>query len=178
MKPTARRGTLSGRSFVLACVLLLAELSACARSPSASVDSGPVVDANSWSPEVTVNTCDDFAMMTVGSYVLESNCWNKTRCPGTQCMAVNSTTGAFSVTQGPNCGSTVASYPNVLYGCSFGTCSPASLLPMPVSALSTVTSSWDFSVAGSPPINMTWPTTSGFVRTTAVGPTDSPVGRS
>jgi hypothetical protein len=109
---------------------------------------------------------------------VESDYWNKESCPGTQCMAINNATGAFTVTQGPNCGNTVASYPNVLYGCSFGTCSPASLLPMPVSALSTVTSSWDFSVGGHcPATSMTWPTTSGFARTTPAGPADSPVGR-
>jgi cellulose 1,4-beta-cellobiosidase len=65
-------------------------------------------------------------------------------------MEINNATAAFAVTQGPNaCGDTVASYPNVLYGCSFGNCSPASMLPMPVSALSTVTSSWDFTVGAS-----------------------------
>ena len=86
--------------------------------------------------------------MTVGSYVVETNFWNQGSCPGTQCMAINGATGAFSVTQSPNCGNTVASYPNVLYGCSFGTCSPGSVLPKPVSALTTVTSSWAFSVGG------------------------------
>ena len=40
-------------------------------------------------------------------------------------MSMNSATGAFSVTQGPSCGDTVASYPNVRYGCAFGNCSPA-----------------------------------------------------
>jgi hypothetical protein len=63
-------------------------------------------------------------------------------------MDINNVTGAFSVTQSADCGNTVASYPNVLYGCSHGTCSPASALPMPVSALTNVTSSWDFSVGG------------------------------
>jgi hypothetical protein len=70
-------------------------------------------------------------------------------CPGTQCMEINKATAAFTMTQGPDaCGDIVASYPNVLYGCSHGDCSPASMLPMQVSALSTVTSSWDFSVGG------------------------------
>jgi cellulose 1,4-beta-cellobiosidase len=64
-------------------------------------------------------------------------------------MEINKTTAAFTVTQGPAaCGDNVATYPNVLYGCSFGNCSPASMLPMQVGALSTVTSSWDFSVGG------------------------------
>jgi cellulose 1,4-beta-cellobiosidase len=89
--------------------------------------------------------------VNVGSYTVQSNYWHKDLCPGTQCMEINKTNAAFAVTQGPPaCGDTVATYPNVLYGCSFGNCSPASMLPMPVSALSTVTSSWDFSVGGAP----------------------------
>ncbi len=63
-------------------------------------------------------------------------------------MTVDSETGAFIVTQGPACGSTVASYPNVLYGSSFGTVSPGSALPLPLSALTSVTSTWSFSVGG------------------------------
>ena len=126
----------SGTSFTLGGVILLAELAACARSPGAGVDGGHGVEAGNWPPGVTVNTCQDFATVPVGSYVVEADYWNKGSCPGTQCMAINDATGAFSVTQAPNCDNTVASYPNVLYGCSFGTCSPASLLPMPVSAVS------------------------------------------
>jgi len=102
----------------------------------------------SWPADVTVNTCDPNQDVTVGSYVVETNFWNQRACPGTQCMAINSATGAFTVTSFPNCGNTVASYPNLLYGCSFGTCSPGSVLPMMVSNLSTVTSSWAFSVGG------------------------------
>jgi Glycosyl hydrolase family 12 len=79
---------------------------------------------------------------------VESDYWNQKNCPGTQCIAINNVTGAFSVTQSADCDNTVASYPNVLYGCSYGTCSPGSALPMPVSALTSVTSSWDFSVGG------------------------------
>jgi hypothetical protein len=99
--------------------------------------------------EATVSTCQDYASVTVGSYVVQSNYWNKRACPGTQCMDINKETGAFTVTRGPDpCGDTVATYPNVLYGCSFGNCSPASLLPMPMREVATVTSSWDFSVGG------------------------------
>ena len=148
MKPAVLRRTFSRTSFTLGGVVLLAELAACARNPSASVDAAPVVEAGSWSPGVTVNTCEDFATVPVGAYIVESDYWNRDSCPGSQCMSINDATGAFSVTQAPSCGNTVASYPNVLYGCSFGTCSPESMLPMPVSALTTVTSSWNFSVSG------------------------------
>jgi cellulose 1,4-beta-cellobiosidase len=148
MKPTAVQNILSGTSATLVGVILLAEVAACARNPTAGVDGGPGVEAGTWPPGVTVNTCEDYATVTVGSYVVESDYWNKLSCPGTQCMAINDVTGAFSVTQSGSCGNTVASYPNVLYGCAFGTCSPASVLPMPVSGLTSVTSSWDFSVGG------------------------------
>ena len=154
MKPTTRRNILSGTGSTLAGVVLLAELAACASSPSQTVDgaatvaSPAAVEAGTWAPGATVNTCQDYATLTVGSYVVESDYWNKKSCPGTQCMAINNVTGAFSVTQSADCRNTVASYPNVLYGCSYGTCSPGSALPMPVSALTSVTSSWDFSVGG------------------------------
>jgi len=99
--------------------------------------------------EATVTTCEDYGSVTVGSYIVQTDYWQKSACPGTQCLDIDKTTGAFTVTQGPDpCGETVASYPNVLYGCSFGSCSPGSMLPMQVSSLSTVTSSWDFSVGG------------------------------
>ena len=156
MKPTALRNIRSGMGSTLVGVVLLAELAACARSSRPEVDGGAAIDSTAavesgtWPPGVTLNTCEDFATVTVGSYVVESDYWNKANCPGTQCMAINNQTGAFSVTQSANCGDTVASYPNVLYGCSFGTCSPGTLLPMPVSALSSVTSSWDFRVGGVP----------------------------
>jgi cellulose 1,4-beta-cellobiosidase len=101
-----------------------------------------------WPQNVTVDTCDQYAAVKVGSYVVESDFWNQGSCPGTQCMAINDATGAFTVTQFPDCGNTVASYPNMLYGCSFGTCSPGSVLPKPVSLLTSVTSSWSFSVGG------------------------------
>jgi cellulose 1,4-beta-cellobiosidase len=106
-------------------------------------------DASRWPAELTVSTCEDFDNVNVGAYSVQTNYWNKSACPGTQCLDINKATGAFTVTQGPTaCGNTVSTYPNVLYGCSFGNCSPASLLPMKVDAVSTATSSWDFSVGG------------------------------
>ncbi len=106
-------------------------------------------ETGQWSAEVTLSTCEDYASVFVGSYVVETNYWNNGACPGTQCVDINQATAAFRVTQGPAaCGNTVATYPNVLYGCSFGTCSPDSLLPMQMSMLSTVTSSWSFSTGG------------------------------
>jgi cellulose 1,4-beta-cellobiosidase len=114
------------------------------------LDSSQVSNTNRWPAEDNFSTCDDYGGVTVGSYMVQTNYWNQSACPGIQCLDINKTTGAFTVTQGPSaCGDTVATYPNVLYGCSFGNCSPASLLPMKVSEVSTVTSDWDFSVGGS-----------------------------
>ncbi len=102
-----------------------------------------------WPAEVTVNSCEDFATAAVGSYVISSNYWNKDTCPGTQCIEMNSASGAFSITSGPAaCGNNVASFPNVLYGCSYGNCSPATILPKQVSEITSLTSSWDFTAGG------------------------------
>jgi len=161
MKPTECLNVFARTSLAVGAVILLASLTACGSDsgtrPDGAIEAeaGGTVDAplaseaGRFPPEVTVSTCEERANVTVGSYLVQSDYWNKAVCPGTQCMDINKATGAFSVTQGPApCGDNVASYPNVLYGCSFGDCSPASMLPMPVSALSTVTSSWDFSVGG------------------------------
>ncbi len=163
MKTTVCTGVFSRTSVA---IVWLAGLAACGSSSDDRVDGGgldaaPTTEAGSpldspltteagrWPAEVAVTTCQDFASLNVGSYTVQANYWNKDLCPGTQCMEINKSTAAFTVTQGPSaCGDTVATYPNVLYGCSFGNCSPGSMLPMPVSALETVTSSWDFSVGG------------------------------
>jgi hypothetical protein len=100
------------------------------------------------SPTTPFVTCEPFTTVPVGSYVVESDYWNDTQCPGTQCLSIDTSTGAFSVTEGPACGNTVASYPNVLYGYSFGTESAGSVLPKPVTSLAAVTSTWSFDVGG------------------------------
>ena len=117
---------------------------------SAQAGSGGSAQAGSGGTTTTTPlvTCEDFTTIPVGSYVVEADYWNDTQCPGTQCLSIDTSTGAFSVTQGPSCGNTVASYPNVLYGYSFGTASPGSALPKAVSSLAAVTSSWSFDVGG------------------------------
>jgi hypothetical protein len=94
-----------------------------------------------------IATCDRLHVETVGPYVIEANYWDQS-CPGTQCMVIDPVTGAFTVTQFPDCGMAPASFPNALYGCSWGICSPGSTLPKQVSALTSATSSWSFSVGG------------------------------
>jgi hypothetical protein len=147
MSATLGLKTLPRIILTLAGVALLTGLGACGSSSSRiSPDAAP---PPVWPAEVTVNSCEDFATIAVGSYVVASNYWNKDVCPGVQCIQMNSSTGAFSVTQGPPpCGNNVASYPNALYGCSYGNCSPGTILPKPVAEVTSLTSSWDFSVGG------------------------------
>jgi hypothetical protein len=113
------------------------------------VDAGDAGDASLPSSDV-VTTCVAQDSVQVGSYVVETNYWNEVACPGTQCLTINDATGAFTVTEATNCGNTVSSYPNVLYGSSFGETSPGSALPKQVSALTGVISSWSFSTGGAP----------------------------
>jgi hypothetical protein len=149
MKRTTFPPAFATMSFALAAAVLLAACGGSGNSAGPS-DAAVAREVPVWPPEVTVSTCQDWDSVTVGSYVVQANYWNKRACPGTQCMDINNATAAFTVTRGPDpCGNTVATYPNVLYGCSFGNCSPGSLLPLPMSAVQAVTSSWDFTVGGS-----------------------------
>lgn len=113
------------------------------------------VSSTTSAPPTTVSSCGAFDDYTVGSYVIENDDYNSAQCPGTQCITVNETTGAFTVTQGPTCPSddgglngATGSYPNTLYGTSYGVTSPNSVLPEQVSAITSATSSWSFSVGG------------------------------
>jgi hypothetical protein len=98
------------------------------------------------------NTCAMFQTInTTGtpSYYVQTNYWNSTTCPTTQqCMTINNVTGDFTVTGGDfACGDTVANYPSIVYGCqSEGNCSIGTNLPIEVSALTCVTSSWNIAV--------------------------------
>lgn len=106
----------------------------------------------------TVNTCAQYQKVnTTGSpaYYVQTNYWNKGNsdcnpASTTQCMTINSATGDFAVTAGDfNCNNTVANYPSIVYGCQPGpgaSCSTGSNLPMPVSLLTCVTSSWNIGV--------------------------------
>ncbi len=101
--------------------------------------------------DVIVNTCALFQSVPIsmGPYMVQTDYWNNGSCPGTQCMNIDTTTGAFSVTQGPTCGAnTVGSYPDIMYGSAFGGSSPPPCaLPAAISTLTCVTSDWNFSVS-------------------------------
>ena len=104
------------------------------------------------SQAATVNTCTQFQSVTISStpsYVVQTNFWDANdsgHCSPndtTQCMTVDTVTGDFGVTGGTfACSNNVATYPSIYYGCHFGNCSPGSNLPMAVSQLQCVTSSW------------------------------------
>lgn|GEM_PF-2547121 len=110
----------------------------------------------STAPAQTINTCAQYQTVnTTGSpgYYVQTNYWNKgnSNCSPastTQCMNIDLATGNFAVTAGNfQCGDTVANYPSIVYGCQYGaSCSPGTNLPMAVSLLTCVTSSWNIGV--------------------------------
>jgi len=117
-------------------------------NPTAAPSSTPVTWVG-----VTTPTCSDFKNVTVGTYTVETNYWNPVTCGGTQCVNINSSTGAFNVWEGPsaNCGPvTVSSYPNIFMGNEEGVFSNTSILPALISGLHSVTSSWNFTPGGNP----------------------------
>jgi hypothetical protein len=115
-------------------------------TPTPSATATPTLPATP-SPGGTIVTCSPLETVAVGPYLVEANFWNWGACPGNQCMVIDTATGAFSVTQYPDCGNPF-SFPNVLYGCSWDICSPDHTLPKQVGALTSATSSWSFSVGG------------------------------
>ena len=100
----------------------------------------------------TTNTCAKFQTINTTnspSYYVQTNYWNSGSCPITQqCMTINNATGDFTVTGGDfTCGDNVATYPSIVYGCqATGSCSTGTNLPIEVSALYCVTSSWNIAV--------------------------------
>jgi hypothetical protein len=87
-------------------------------------------------------------IVNVGDIVVQTGFWNFGECPGTQCTEINTATGAFRVTQFPNCGQNTSGYPDAMYGCGWGMCSNGTVLPHQISSLSSVTSDWSFHVGG------------------------------
>jgi cellulose 1,4-beta-cellobiosidase len=64
--------------------------------------------------------------------------------------AIDDQTGDFTVlSDNFDCAPEVASYPFIFYGSHFGSLSPGSVLPMPVSQLKSVSSDWSFTPAAS-----------------------------
>lgn len=92
-----------------------------------------------------VTTSAQYQAVPVGSYIVQTDYWNKEQCPGEQSLEIDDQTGAFTLTKTTyHCSPTVAAYPSIIYGCAFGECSPQNDLPAPVSALACVKSDWSF----------------------------------
>jgi hypothetical protein len=105
--------------------------------------------ASLWAPAAqaqTSNYCDGPGTnhtVNIGSYNVITNYWSGS-CSGTQCVTINDSTGAFGVTEYTGNCPNVGSYPAIYYGCHYGNCSSGTNLPMLVSNLTCVTSSWNF----------------------------------
>src|ERR1700759_4528329 len=87
--------------------------------------------------------CDQYGSTTIeGRYIVMNNRWGTS---AQQCINVTST--GFSIASQQGTGSTSGapvSYPAVYYGCHYTNCSPGTSLPMQLSAITSATSSIDY----------------------------------
>ena len=98
-------------------------------------------------------TCSPTGTIDVAgkAYEVQNNFWNAA-ATGQECISADTSTGAFSVTTAPNpvpTNGAPASYPSIYKGCHWGNCTVNSGLPIQVSNIASVNSSWNIStVAG------------------------------
>jgi cellulose 1,4-beta-cellobiosidase len=102
-------------------------------------------------PAAAVVNCEPFGTVNVSgkAYVVQNNRWNPA-ATGQQCIDVNETTGAFTVSTANNSVPTngaPASYPAIFKGCHWGNCTNNSGLPLQVSNIGTASSSWNVTMA-------------------------------
>lgn len=92
----------------------------------------------------TTTLCGQFDTVdTANGYVVQNNIWNG--ASNSQCIQVDTATGAFSVTRANHSLGTSgppASYPSIFKGCHWGRCSAGSGVPLQVDRLLGVASSW------------------------------------
>ena len=102
---------------------------------------GTITDCTT--PDNTWNTTD----LQGGEYIFQQNEWNST---AQQCATINPTTGAWSLSANfdGSTGNTPATYPSSYKGCHWGLCTTGSNMPIQVSKLSSVTSSWSTTQPG------------------------------
>jgi hypothetical protein len=116
------------RAFAAAALLAGASLTALTVAGPASADT---------------QICDQYGSTTIGGrYVVMNNRWGTS---AQQCINVTST--GFSIASQQGTGSTSGapvSYPAVYYGCHYTNCSPGTVLPMQLGAISSATSSIDY----------------------------------
>ncbi len=99
----------------------------------------------------TVSTCSTTGTVDVNSkaYEVQNNQWNSA-ATGQQCISVDNVSGAFTVTTANNVLATngaPASYPSIYNGCHWGNCTNNSNLPIQVSNLASLNSSWNIATA-------------------------------
>ena len=98
-----------------------------------------------------VVNCDQWGTVDVagGTYYVQNNFYNKAGS-GTQCIDVDTNTGAFTVT-GNNWVATNGApggYPSIVKGCHWGKCTTNSGLPIRLSDLSSNPTTWNTTPAG------------------------------
>ncbi|WP_078861996.1 GH12 family glycosyl hydrolase domain-containing protein [Streptomyces sp. NRRL F-5123] len=89
----------------------------------------------------SVQTCDPQGTIAAGDYTIQANEWNST---DRQCVTYTGGT-AWSLDTanfGLGTNGAPATYPSIFKGCHWGDCTPGSGLPLKVSDLGSVTSSW------------------------------------
>lgn len=120
------------RRFLAAVLLSISTLTAVAVAGQAHADT---------------RICDQYGTTTIGGrYTVMNNRWGTS---AEQCINVTGTGFGIVSQQGVgNTSGAPVSYPAVYYGCHYGNCSPGTVLPMQVSAISSATSSVDFSYVG------------------------------
>ena len=91
----------------------------------------------------TIETCSPNEHVPVGPYVVQTDYWNKDKCPGVQCVNIDSQTGGFTVTENTPVCPDVSSYPSIVLGKAWGVVSNQKDLPAQISSLQCVNSSWE-----------------------------------
>lgn len=92
----------------------------------------------------TIETCSPSEKVAVGPYVVQTDYWNKDKCPGVQCVNIDSQTGGFTVTENTPVCPDVSSYPSIVYGQGWGVVSNQKDLPAQISSIQCVNTSWEF----------------------------------
>ncbi len=108
-----------------------------------------VVNSAKKAAAATVTTCSTTGTVDVNgkTYEVQNNQWNSA-ATGQQCISVDNTSGAFTVTTANNVLPTngaPASYPSIYKGCHWGNCTNNSNLPIQDSNIGSVNSSWSIS---------------------------------
>jgi hypothetical protein len=110
-------------------------------SVAAALAAGSLVTAYNANADTTL--CDQYAITTAGQYLVQNNRWGTS---ATHC--INVTSNGFRITQQDGVGNTggaPVSYPSMIYGCHYTNCSPGTVLPKQLSAITSVNSSISYS---------------------------------